>query len=172
MLNEKIIKLMQKQIKEEIESAYIYLDFANWLDSQGLPGFANWYRIQVKEELDHANFFMEYLLLNNVEVVLSDIKKSPITIKNVKQLLDEGLKHEEYVTKCINTIYDEAVKQKDYRSMQFLDWFIKEQLEEEVNATDLIDKYKLVDKPSGGGLFQLDNELGKREYTVPTFEVA
>lgn len=170
MLKKEVIKLLQAQVNEELASAYLYQHFVNLLEQEGLSGIANWFKVQVKEELSHANIFMEYLELNNVLVELKDIKLEKFEFKGVGSILEGALKHEQHITACINKIYDEAVVQKDYRTMQVLNWFVKEQMEEEVNAQELIDRFKLVEK-SGGGLYALDKELAKREFEEPDFEL-
>ena len=100
-------------------------------------------------------------------MTLEAIDKPQVQLQNNMDPLKEGLKHEQYVTSLINNIYDAAYTGKDFRTMQFLDWFVKEQGEEEMNASDLIKKMELF----GGdpkGLYMLDSELGARTYTAPS----
>ena len=160
MLNENVKKLLIEQINKEIYSAYLYVDIANYFVDKSLNGFAKWYNVQAKEELEHAEKFITYLQDNNVRVTLDAIAKPDADFKDLREPLIAGLAHEEYVTASINTIYEAAVKVGDYRTQQFLDWFVKEQLEEEKNATDLINAYDLHGK---AGLFALDAQLGKRK---------
>ena len=164
MLNEKIAKLMNEQINKELYSAYLYLEFANKLEDDGLNGFANWYFIQAQEERDHALIFRNYLLDNGVRVTLDAIAKPTDTFNTVEEILRAGLGHEEFITASINDIYGEAFAQKDFKSMQFLDYFVKEQVEEEKNANDMISKYKLFGSDPKG-LYVLNNELAGRTYT-------
>ena len=140
MLNEKVAKLLNEQINAELYSAYLYLDFANFYVEQGLNGFANWYQVQVQEEVDHAKLMMQYMQNNDLKVTLEAIAKPGIQLKENMDALQEGLKHEQYVTSLIHNLYDAAYSVKDFRTMQFLDWFVKEQGEEETNANDLIKK--------------------------------
>ena len=170
MLDIKVRELINAQINKEFYSAYLYLDFANFYKSKGLDGFCNWYMIQVQEERDHAMLFLKYLQNNNVEITLDVIDKPEVTLGKLMDPLKAGLAHEEYVTELINTIYDAAQNVKDFRTMQFLDWFIKEQGEEETNAHDLITKMELFGTDPKG-LYMLDNELKARVYTAPSLVI-
>lgn len=167
MLDKKVVELLNQQINKEFYSAYLYLDFSNYCIDQGLDGFGNWYKVQTQEERDHALLFIQYLQNNGEQVVLEAIDKPDIQLSDVKTVLEEGLKHEQYVTSLIHNIYDAAYSVKDFRTMQFLDWFVKEQGEEETNAENLVKKYQLF----GGdpkSLYMLDNELGARVYSAPS----
>lgn len=140
MMNEKVHELLNQQINKEFYSAYLYLDFSNYFEDAGLDGFANWYKIQAQEERDHAMLFYQYLQNENQKVTLEAIAKPDKTFSSHMDVLKAGLEHEEYVTSLINDIYAAAYNVKDFRTMQFLDWFVKEQGEEETNANDLITK--------------------------------
>lgn len=170
MLDKKVMELINTQINKELYSAYLYLDFSNFYKGKSLDGFSNWYMVQAQEERDHAMLFLKYLQNNNVEITLEAIDKPNISMKELMDPLKAGLTHEEYVTGLINTIYDAAQKTKDFRTMQFLDWFIKEQGEEETNAHDLITKMELFGTDPKG-LYMLDNELKSRVYTAPSLVI-
>ncbi len=167
MISEKVAKLLNEQINKEFYSAYLYLDFSNFYVDQGLNGFANWYKIQAQEERDHAMLFMQYMQNNDLKVTLEAIEKPDKVFTENKEPLAAALEHERYVTSLINTIYDAAYQEKDFRTMQFLDWFVKEQGEEETNATDLIKKMDLFGSDPKS-LYMLDNELAARVYTAPS----
>lgn len=167
MIKEKIAELLNNQVNKEFYSAYLYLEFSNYYTEQGLDGFANWYKIQAQEERDHALLFMEYMQNNDLKVTLETIEKPDAELKDNMAPLKEGLKHERYVTALINNIYEAAYNEKDFRTMQFLDWFVKEQGEEETNASDLIKKMELYGSDAKG-LYLLDSELGERTYTEPS----
>ena len=154
MLDSHVAALLNAQINKEFYSAYLYLDFANYFKSKGLDGFANWYQVQAQEERDHAMLFYQYLHNNNEFHSLLDPLKA-------------GLEHEQYVTGLINTIYAAAHEVKDFRTVQFLDWFVKEQGEEETNANDLITKMELFGSDPKG-LYMLNSELQARVYTAPS----
>ena len=167
MLDANVAKLINEQVNKELYSAYLYLDIANYYTEEGLDGFANWYTIQAQEERDHALLFVKYLQNNGMKVTLEAIAKPDKTLDSIMAALNVGLEHEQYVTSLIHTIYDAAYSIKDFRTMQFLDWFVKEQGEEEKNAEDLIKKYELFGQDSKG-LYMLDNELAGRVYSAPS----
>lgn len=170
MLNEKVTALLNTQVNKEFFSAYLYLDFSNFYESKGLAGFANWYKVQVQEERDHAMLFYQYLHNNGVRVKLEAIDRPDAKLEVLMDALKEGLEHEIYVTGLIYAIYAAANESHDFRTMQFLDWFIKEQGEEEKNAQDLITKMELFgDDPKS--LYMLDNELKTRVYNPPTLVI-
>ncbi|WP_101876044.1 ferritin [Lachnoclostridium edouardi] len=167
MLNAKVAELLNTQINKEFYSAYLYLDFANFYEDEGLKGFANWYRVQAQEERDHAMLFIQYLQNNGEKATLEAIDKPGVALRDRMSPLKAGLEHEEYVTSLIHNIYDAAYSVKDFRTMQFLDWFVKEQGEEETNASDLIKKMELFGDDVKS-LYMLDNELSARVYTAPS----
>ena len=142
-MNTKVHELLNQQINKEFYSAYLYLDFSNYFEDAGLDGFANWYKIQAQEERDHAMLFYQYLQNENQKVTLEAIDKPDNAFSCHMDVLKAGLDHEKYVTSLIHNIYAEAYEAKDFRTMQFLDWFVKEQGEEETNANDLISKMEL-----------------------------
>lgn len=167
MLNKKVADLINDQINKEFYSAYLYLDMSNFFERRGLNGFANWYKIQAQEERDHAMLFYQYLQNNDCIVTLEAIAKPDKVYNTDMDVLKAGLEHEEYVTASINNIYGEAYSIKDFRTMQFLDWFIQEQGEEETNAREMITKMELF----GGdakGLYMLNQELAGRTYSSPS----
>lgn len=165
-MDQKIADLINEQINKEFYSAYLYLDFANYYASVGLDGFENWYRIQAQEERDHAMLFYQYLQNNGQKVRFEAIAKPDCEFNDNMAPLKAGLEHERYVTSLINEIYAAAFEEKDFRTMQLLDWFIKEQGEEEKNASDLIMKMELFGSDAKG-LYMLNSELGGRVYTAP-----
>lgn len=166
-MNQKVAELLNDQINKEFYSAYLYLDIANFFSAKGLEGFANWYTIQAKEEQDHGMLFYTYLHNNSVPVELKAIAKPDKVFAELKDPLNAAFAHEQYVTELINNIYAEAQKVNDFRTLQFLDWFIKEQGEEEKNASDIVTKYELFGSDPRS-LYLLDNELGARVYSAPS----
>ena len=166
-MNKKVADLLNDQINKEFYSAYLYLDMSNYFERRGLNGFANWYMIQAQEERDHAMLFYRYMLNNDCTVTLDAIAKPDKVFKKDMDVLKAGLEHEEYVTESIHTIYDAAYKVKDFRTMQFLDWFVKEQGEEETNARDMITKMELFGSDARS-LYMLNQELAARTYSAPS----
>ena len=167
MLDKKVAELINEQINKELYSAYLYLDFSIFYEDKGLDGFANWYMIQAQEERDHAMLMLRYLQNNGEKVTLEAVAKPDKEMENLMDPLKFGFEHEQYVTGLINTIYGAAYDVKDFRTMQFLDWFVKEQLEEEKNADDMIKKMELFGNDSKG-LYSLDSEYAARVYTAPS----
>ena len=166
-MNEKVAELLNDQINKEFYSAYLYLDMANFYSRKGLDGFANWYEIQAKEEQDHAMLMYQYLHNNDVVVTLGAIAKPDKVYTTLMDPLMAGLEHEKYVTSLINNIYRAAQESNDFRTTQFLDWFIKEQGEEEKNSTDLITKMELYGDDARS-LYMLNSELASRVYSAPS----
>ncbi len=167
MLDKKVTELLNDQINKELYSAYLYLDIANYYIDNDLDGFGNWYNIQAQEERDHALLFVKYLQNNGEKIELKAIDKPDKVFESPIDPLLAGAEHERYVTQLIHTIYDAAYSVKDFRTMQFLDWFVKEQGEEETNADSLVNKFKLFgDDPKS--LYLLDQELKARIYTAPS----
>ena len=167
MLDKKVVELLNQQVNKEFYSAYLYLDMANFYSRKGLDGFANWYEIQAKEEQDHAMLMYQYLQNNGEEVTLEAIAKPDKTFTTLMDPLKAGLEHEKYVTSLINNIYTAAHDANDYRTIQFLDWFVKEQGEEEKNAMDLITKMELFGDDARS-LYMLNSELAARVYSAPS----
>lgn len=166
-----ISDMLSRQVNKELFSAYLYLEFHNILEDRGLTGFAHWFMIQVQEERDHGMLFYEYLHHNNQKVDLQAIEKPETTVSTVMEILQASLAHEEFITASINDIYEVALREKDYRTKEFLDWFVKEQGEEEANFNLLIDKVKLLGEDNKG-IYMLDQELASRVYTPPSLTVS
>lgn len=166
MLDKKIAELLNDQINKELYSGYLYLDFANYFEDEGLDGFAHWYEIQAQEERDHALMIRRYLIDNGYRVTFGEIAKPDKKFNSHIDPLKAGLEHEQYVTSLISAIYAAAFDKKDFKTMQFLDWFVKEQMEEEKNAEDLIKKMQLFGAEPKG-LYMLNQELSARVYNAP-----
>lgn len=167
MLSKEIAQKLNDQINFEFYSAYIYLDISNYYADNNLDGFANWFMIQTQEEKDHAMLFIQYLLNNGEKINLKDIKAPDLTYSDFRGPAATAFEHEKKVTASIHDLYGLAYEQKDFRTMQFLDWFVKEQGEEEKNTDDILKRYDLFGTDSKG-LYMLDSELGARVYTPPS----
>ena len=157
-MNAAVAQLINEQINKEFYSAYLYLDFANYYAAAGLDGFENWYRVQAQEERDHALLFFQYLLNNGVAVSFGTVDAPDWTRGDLMTPLKKSL---------INGIYAAAYDDRDFRTMQMLDWFVKEQGEEEKNAGDLITKMELFGADAKG-LYMLNSELKARVYAAPS----
>ena len=169
-MDKKVAELLNDQINKELYSAYLYLDMANFYANKGLDGFANWYEIQAKEEQDHAMLIYKYLHNNDQIVTLGAIAKPDKVFETLMDPLKAAHEHEQYVTSLINAIYDAALEVKDHRTVQFLDWFVKEQGEEEMNSSALITKMELFGDDARS-LYLLNSELAGRTYSAPSLKL-
>ena len=159
-MNSKVKELLNQQVTNELESAYLYLEFSNFFDSRNLDGYANYYKVQAKEEIDHAMLIYDYLHKANQSVRLMVINAPRDEYKTIEDILDAGLKAEQNVTSMINNIYDATVKYSDIASKVFIKWFIAEQFEEETNAQKMIDDYKLYKD----NLYELNKKYLERKH--------
>ena len=161
-MDKKLQKAFNDQIKHELYSSYIYLAMAAYFETKNLPGFAHWMKIQYKEEVAHAMKMFEFLNDRGQRVLLQAIPQPVLEFSSSLEVFEETLKHEQKVTSLINALYELAKEVSDHASVVFLQWFISEQVEEEKNATAIIQTLKLI-KTEGAPLIMLDRELAKRE---------
>ncbi len=166
MLNEKVEKLLNEQIAKEFYSAQLYLSMSSWFSSKSLDGFAKYYYIQAMEERAHAHIIYHYILKAGGRALLSTIDAPKTEWKDVLEVLTETVTHEEYVTSLIYTIIDAAQQAKDFKVVQFFQWFVEEQTEEEDNANKNKGRFEAMGL-DGKALYLLDQELGARVYTIP-----
>ena len=164
MLNKKIEEALNAQINAEMWSAYLYLSMAAFCHANGNPGMGHWFEVQFQEEQDHAKIMFNYVIQRNGKVDLKAIKEVPTTWESVLDVFESTLKHEQTVTALINNLFALTTQENDYATQSMLKWFIDEQVEEEENATNIIDNLKMI-KDNGYGLYMLDKELGARTYT-------
>src|SRR5919199_4254987 len=161
MLGKAVQDAMNEQIKNELYSAYQYLSMAAYCESVNLPGFARWMRTQAREETEHAMKLYDFILDRNGRVVLQAIEGPVIEFGSPLEVFEQALEQEQKVTAMINDLYGLALKESDYASQAFLQWFVTEQVEEEKNAGDVAETLKMVGDKSEA-LFLLDRELGQR----------
>ena len=162
MLAQPVQDALNKQINEELFSAYLYLAMAAEADRLGLPGFVNWFKMQYQEELAHADRFFDYVLERNGEVHLDALAKPEANNETPLSLFEKALEHEQYITQCIFKLKDLAKAESDHATDVFLEWFVREQVEEEANAQNVIDQLRLVDG-NPNGLYMIDRELATRQ---------
>ncbi|MDL2217267.1 ferritin [Christensenellaceae bacterium OttesenSCG-928-M15] len=163
MLKATLENLINHQFNRELHSSYLYLAMADYYSSVSLKGFSHWFFVQAKEELDQAVLIMQFLHQNGNRVIFRPIEAPEMTFGDYLAPLKATLEHEFMVTSGVNEIYDAAVEQKEYRTMQFFDWFLKEQAKEEKEAQDLVARYNIAGG-DGKGIFLLDQEMGMRAY--------
>ena len=166
MFNKKMEKSFNEQINEELYSAYLYLSMVAYFESTNLPGFANWMRVQTQEEIVHAMKFYDYINQRNGRVVLTALADPQIEWKSPMDAFEAAYKHEVHITAKINELVNLAIEEKDHAANMFLQWFVNEQVEEEKNPLDIIQKLKMI-KDSSESLYMLDKELAARVFTPP-----
>ncbi len=162
MISEKVLKALNEQVGKEIFSSYLYLSMASYFDSIDLLGFGKWMKVQAREELGHAMKIYEFIYERGGRVELPAIEKPQSNWESPLKAFEAAYHHERFITDSIYKIYSLANEEKDYATQEFLNWFVKEQIEEETQ-TELIFKklQKLQDSPVA--LYMLDKEVGTRE---------
>jgi len=161
MLTKPMQKALNEQISHEIDSAYLYLAMALHSSAIGLPGFASWLRVQWQEELSHAMKLTEIVHDRGGRVTLQAVEKPPAEFKSPMEIFRLVLAHEQKVTALINKLYETALKENDYATQVEVQWFIKEQIEEEKNAVTILDQLRMAGE-SGASLMMVDRALAAR----------
>ncbi|MGB9702286.1 MAG: ferritin [Candidatus Kapaibacteriota bacterium] len=167
MIKETLQKAINEQIVREMYSSNLYLSMAAYYATINLNGFANWMRVQAEEELTHALKFFDYVIDRGGKAVVGAIPAPTIEWKDEIKPFEDAYEHEQKVTNWINELMDLATQEKDYALISFLNWFIDEQVEEEKNTSEILDRLHLAGG-SKASLFLLDNELKTRTFTPPT----
>jgi ferritin len=152
---------LNDQITMELESAYVYLSMAAYFDSNNLPGFSHWMRMQHQEEMVHALKLFDFVLDNGGHIALKALAEPPVQFKNPLHVMKQSLEHEQKVTTAITKLYELAVAEKDYPAQILLQWFIAEQTEEEKTVGDIIAQMDMIGD-SGSGLLLIDQQLAGR----------
>jgi ferritin len=161
MLSQAMQDALNEQINAELWSAYLYLSMSAHFESVNLPGMAKWMRVQTSEEYAHAVKFMDHIHDRSGKALLKPIAAVPTEWKSPLEAFEATLKHEQKVTARIHKLMDQAVAAKDHATAGMLQWFVSEQVEEEANAIEIVNKLKML-ADSKGALYWLDHELGKR----------
>lgn len=169
VLNEKINNALNDQINAEFYSAYLYLSMSAYFESISLPGFANWMYVQYQEELSHGLKLFRYINERGGRAVVNAIEKPKQDWSSVIEIFEDVLAHEQKVTNLINNLVDLSIAEKDHATNSMLMWFVDEQVEEEANASQLLDEVKALDG-SKSNLYMLDKELSKRIFKDETQE--
>lgn len=166
MLNEKMEKEFNEQINKELFSAYLYLDMKSRFSEMNLQGFVNWMDVQVQEEKAHAMGMYDYVLERGGRVELLAIDKPEVEGKTPLEIFEQVLKHEEFVTSRINHLMDVADEVRDRAALSFLDWYLKEQVEEESNVGSVLATLRLIGEDKKA-LLMLDKDLAARTFVAP-----
>jgi ferritin len=163
MIGKKLNDAMNEQIKNELESYYIYLSMAAWLHSKALDGMGHWMRVQAHEEMLHAMKFFNHLIDRGGKVALKDLKQLKTQWKSPIEVFQDAYEHEKFISKKINDLMSIARQEKEYASEPLLAWFTDEQIEEESNANKITEQLEMVGTDKSG-LLMLDRELAARAY--------
>jgi ferritin len=164
MLSAKMQKALNTHLNEEFYSSYLYLSMAAYFEAKNLKGFANWFRIQTQEEHMHGMKFFDFILQKGGKVTLTEITAPKVEWKSISEVFVETLKHEQKITGLINKLVEVSMLEKDFATNNFLQWFVTEQVEEEANVEEIIQKIEMIGD-NKSGLYMLDNELGTRTLT-------
>lgn len=166
MISQKMEQAFMSQINKELYSAYLYLSMKAYFASQNLKGFTNWMDIQVQEERAHGMGMFDYVIERGGKVVLDKIDKPETEWKSPYEVFEQVLSHEQYVTSQINLLYDVAVEEKDRAAQLFLNWYVKEQVEEEASAEDILTRLEMIGD-NKQALYDIDKELAARVFNPP-----
>ncbi len=156
MVNKKIEDILNLQVDKEGYSSNIYLAMASWAETKGLEGISKWLYAQSDEERMHMLKFIGYINERGGHAIVPEFKKPPVEYKNVKEMFEEVLRHEQYISASINEIVALCVQEKDYSTHNWIQWFVTEQLEEEASVRGIIDKLNLI---GDGGLYLFDRDI-------------
>jgi len=162
MISKKVLDALNEQINHEFFAAYLYLSMSAYFDAASLPGFAKWTRLQAEEETEHAMKFFDYVADRGGKIALQAIEQPQAEWGSALEVFKAVLAHEQKVTGLINRLYSIAVEEKDYATQVMLHWFIDEQVEEEKNASAIIDMLQMMEEHRGA-ILNIDHQVGKRE---------
>ena len=152
---------VNQQIRDELSSAYVYLSMSAHFESENLPGFARWMRMQAQEELSHAMRLFDYVLHRGGRVILQEVEQPPHEFSSPLAVFEQALEHETRVTGLIEQLYETAVQHKDYATQVEVQWFITEQVEEENTATLIVEQLRMAGD-NRAAMLMLDRQLGAR----------
>ena len=166
MICERMEKAFLEQINKELFSEYLYLSMKAYFANLNLNGFANWMDVQVQEERAHAMGMFDYVLERGGKVELEAINKPQTSWNGPLDVFKAVLAHEQFITSSINALMDVAEETKDRAAMIFLNWYLKEQVEEEANVGNVLAQLELIGDDKNA-LFALDKELSTRTFVAP-----
>ena len=167
MISKRLHDAINAQVNAELWSAYLYLAMSLDAENKGYKGVANWFYVQFQEEQAHARIFMNYLNSRDAKVTLLPIDPVPASWDSVLDMFRQTLEHEMKVTSLINNLAFIANDDRDFASINRLNWFIDEQVEEEESAREMIAAVEAVEG-NKYGMYMLDKDLAARTYTAPS----
>jgi ferritin len=166
MLNKKVQDALNQQVNAEFYAAYLYYGMRAYFEEQALTGAAHWMKCQWLEETGHANKIFEYIHERGGQAELKPVKDVTTKYESPLAAFQGAYAHEIKVTDMINKLIDLAAAEKDHATVNFLQFYVAEQVEEEASADAIVQKLKMIGDAQGG-LFMLDRELGLRPFGLP-----
>jgi len=162
VLVKKMENALIEQVNDELSAAYLYLSMSYDMKDKGWNGISSWFFRQAKEEFEHAQRIMDYILSVDGKVKLLPIGEVQQEWNSPKDAFESTLLHEKKVTVRIHELMDLAIELKDYASQNMLKWFVDEQVEEEDIARGILQAIEVIEGDKSA-MFLLDQKLGKRE---------
>lgn len=166
MISDRMQDALNEQVNQEFYSAYMYLAMSAYCSTIGLPGFANWMRMQYEEEIMHVTKMYDYIMDQGGVVELKAIEKPDQEYGTPLAIFEKTLEHEQVVTNLIHRLMDLAFEERDYATQTFLQWYVTEQVEEEANVNDILSPLRMVGDDKGG-LMMIDQQLAARLAPTP-----
>ncbi len=156
MLSKKMLNILNEQVSKEAYASHLYLSMASWAENQGLEGVSGWFYAQSEEEREHMMKFIRYINERGGHAIVPVVEQPPKDFPGIKEAFDASLEHEQMVSAAINSIVDLALKEKDFATHNWIQWFVEEQREEEDSVQGIIDKLELLGKH---GLYVFDRDI-------------
>lgn len=160
-INKNVEKAINEQINAEFYSSYLYLSMAAYFNSLNLKGFGSWFELQAKEEIEHAMKFYNFVIERGGNITLKQIDAPKTEFKSVLEACEDAYNHELKVTSLINKLLEVAQAEKDYASVNFLQWYVNEQVEEEANTSEIVEWVKMTEGKKSS-LMMVDHNMSKR----------
>ena len=160
-ISNSINEILNEQINKEFYSGYLYLSMSAHLKELGLNGFASWTKLQAKEEVEHGLKIFDYLINCDSFVTLKQIRTPEFEFNGIISIFNHIFEHEQCITNAIMNIAQKAEEENDRTTLNFVDWFIAEQIEEEENVKNIIKRLELFGEDKVA-LYLMDKELAER----------
>ena len=168
MISDKIKDILNEQINKEFYSAYLYLAMSAYFSEIGLYGFSHWTKIQSREEIDHGMILFEYVLNRKSQIRLKSLESPSLDLKGPLDVFEQINKHERAITTSIDCVASLSEGECDLATRNFIDWYLKEQTEEEASVLRIISKLKAFGEEKSA-LYLIDRELSSREYSPSSY---
>ena len=168
MISDKIRDVLNEQINKEFYSAYLYLAISAYFSEIGLYGFSHWTKVQSREEIDHGMILFEYVLNRKSQIKLQQLEMPTLDMNGPVSVFEQIYQHERSITSAIDCVADMSEGECDLATRNFIDWYLKEQIEEEASVLRIISKLKAFGAEKSA-LYLIDRELASREYSPATY---